>query len=184
MCYVVGRSILDVGCGPGRFLGDLLDRGYAAYGLDRSPAMLRRAQRSLRAQGRPGRIIGGEVRNLPFADASFDCLVLTFPTPFVRDPTFWDEAARVLRPDGKIVVVEGATSNTLLWPGLLERVWGLRPRPLESAVSPYPADSPRNQASPWRERYQASVTTREGTVWLVIAHRKGQENSALTDSLE
>ena len=182
--YVFGRDILDVGCGSGRFLGDLLDRDYQAYGLDRSPQMWRRAERWLRSRGHPGRIVGGDALELPFGPATFDCLVLTFPAPFERDPRFWSEAARVVRPGGRVVVVEGAASNSRLWPGLLERLWESRPRQSPFTFPRHLTETPPGQPSRWSKLSRAEVSGPAGTVWLVVASRNGQENSALTDSLE
>lgn len=40
-----GRTWVDVGCGPGLVAGLAAQRGYTAWGVDRDPAMVARAQR-------------------------------------------------------------------------------------------------------------------------------------------
>jgi len=59
--------VLDVGCGPGRDAGHLQKRGFNTIGADLSWGMLREAHRRV---GVP--LIRCDMRNLPFASASFD----------------------------------------------------------------------------------------------------------------
>jgi SAM-dependent methyltransferase len=120
--YVRGPAVLDVGCGTGALLSDLRASGYPAIGLEASAAMRRQTAARLRREGRPAVLVGGDARALPFGPASFDSLVWTFPTPVVHSSAWWQEAARVLRPGGRVVVVLGAESQTRIWPGLLERL--------------------------------------------------------------
>lgn len=152
--HLVGRRVLDVGCGPGHFLAELIHGGYAAYGLERSPQMRGRANGLLVRRDQPWRVVGGDAWAMPFADATFDSLVLTFPAPFVRESAFWREAARVLRPEGRVVVVEGALSNTRLWPGILEWAWG------RLVGGPHPPPLFSRAGSPRRR-----LTERSGCWW-------------------
>ena len=67
----------------------------------------------------PAVVRQADVRQLPFADASFDNVVSTFPTEYIADPRALAEIARVLRPGGRLIVVLGATllpANLLLLP--------------------------------------------------------------------
>jgi len=161
--HLVGRRVLDVGCGPGHFLSELIAAGYDAYGLEQSTEMWAGASRRLARKGQPGHLIAGDALELPFADASFDALVLTFPPPFVRDARFWSEAARVLGPSGRVVVVEGATSNARLWPGILERIW----EALEGHARA-PEETPVNGRLNAR---RITTTTPDGTIWLIVADK-------------
>ncbi|MBX6772445.1 MAG: class I SAM-dependent methyltransferase [Chloroflexi bacterium] len=121
--FLRGTRILEIGCGPGHLLAILLGAGLTAYGLDRSPAMCRRARCHCRHLATPGRIVQADARAIPFGPASFDSLVLTFPASYLLDPAFWSEAHRVLRRDGRVIVLLGARSETRLWPRLLEEIW-------------------------------------------------------------
>ena len=116
--------MLDIGCGPGWVLQDLLEAGYRAYGCDLSPWFWQQTGRRLRQSGYANRLIGGDARALPFPSASFDTVILTFPAAFVRDSKFWQEAARVLVPRGRLVILEAAAAEPTLWPGVLERAIG------------------------------------------------------------
>jgi SAM-dependent methyltransferase len=105
--------VLELGCGPGHLLQELNEAGYDAIGIDRSPAMWKRAHITLSRAGRLQAVIAADARALPFADRSFDSIVMTFPTPVVRNPELWRESARVLRPGGRLVIVLGARRSPL-----------------------------------------------------------------------
>jgi ubiquinone/menaquinone biosynthesis C-methylase UbiE len=100
--------VLEVGFGPGHLLVDLAAAGYQPVGLDLSRAMLRQAVRRLRRQKLPLALCRGRASALPFAVHTFDAVVLTFPAPFVYDRDWIRHLARVLRPGGRLVVVEQA----------------------------------------------------------------------------
>ncbi len=108
---IAGRHVLEVGCGIGTLLGDLVAAGYACRAVDASPQMVRAAQAELRRRHldtRGVQVVRAQVQRLPFTDASFDTVVCTFPTPYIYDPRAIQEIARVLRPEGRLVVVEAA----------------------------------------------------------------------------
>ncbi|MBN1657807.1 MAG: class I SAM-dependent methyltransferase [Anaerolineae bacterium] len=100
--------LLEVAFGPGHLLAHLAGAGYHVTGLDVSRGMLRLAARRLRKYGLDASLVRGRAEVLPFAPASFDAVVLTFPTPFVYDPTWLLHVRRVLRPGGRLIVVEEA----------------------------------------------------------------------------
>jgi ubiquinone/menaquinone biosynthesis C-methylase UbiE len=179
--YLVGNRILDVGTGPGHLLSDLRDAGFSAYGLEFSPAMWRQARQALRKHGLSGLLVGGDACRMPFADETFDSLVLTFPPPFVREPAFWGEAERVLRAGGRVVVVEGAHSNTRLWPGIVEKVWSA----LSGSNQQPEAVAPEAQFTigAFSVRRMSS-TAPSGSIWLIVAEKARHEKSALTDSFK
>lgn len=109
---VTGVDTLEVGCGIGTLLGDTLSRGYHARAIDRSPQMVAATRRELRRRGlpvAPDTVQLASVQTLPFADASFDSVISTFPTDYIADPATLREIARVLRPGGRLVIVLGAS---------------------------------------------------------------------------
>jgi 8-oxo-dGTP pyrophosphatase MutT (NUDIX family) len=66
-CLQQGARILDVGCGPGRDLLSLANRGFWAVGLDRSAGMLRQAmERGVKL------LVQADARALPFANGTLD----------------------------------------------------------------------------------------------------------------
>ena len=103
--YVVGRAVLELGHGPGHMLCELKRRGYHPIGLDASPQMGKLARDSLDRAGYPSVVTNGRAQNLPFASGSFDSVLATFPTDYIFDPNTVAEVARVLAPDGCLVVI-------------------------------------------------------------------------------
>lgn len=103
-----GKRILEIGCGTGTLLTTLLERGYKAYGVDASPAMLNQARKKLKKAGYEDRLIQSLVQKLPFADDSFETVVSTFPTDYIVSLESLKEIQRVLYPGGRLVIVDTA----------------------------------------------------------------------------
>ena len=107
-----GADVLEVGCGIGTLLADMTQAGYHCQAIDRSPQMVAATRRELRRRGLGSdatTVRQASVQALPFADAAFDNVVSTFPTDYIADPQALRELRRVLRPDGRLIVVLGAT---------------------------------------------------------------------------
>jgi ubiquinone/menaquinone biosynthesis C-methylase UbiE len=102
-----GRRVLEVAFGTGDLLWDMNESGYQCVGIDLSPYMIALTARKFRRRGRSAPICRARVQSLPFRDFSFESLVATFPDYFILDPTAQAEMARVLVPEGRLVVVEG-----------------------------------------------------------------------------
>src|SRR5262245_25338146 len=68
-----GATLLDAGCGTGRYAGELARRGYAVTGVDRSSELIETARRSVRCHGNSVSFRVGEILNLP--EARYDCIV-------------------------------------------------------------------------------------------------------------
>ena len=107
-----GADVLEVGCGIGTLLADMVERGYRCRAVDRSPQMVAATRRELRRRGLnvgPEIVRQATVQALPFASASFDSVVSTFPTDYIADMDALREINRVLRPGGRLIVVLAAT---------------------------------------------------------------------------
>jgi SAM-dependent methyltransferase len=105
------QRVLDVGCGRGELTMHAAFAGAESHGIDYATAGLRIARRlcdDLPAdEQRRLHFYRSDAKVLPFADQSFDCIVTTELTehlhPWELDECY-RECARVLRPDGHIVV--------------------------------------------------------------------------------
>ena len=97
--------VLDVATGTGMVAQALRERfGCTVVGLDQSPDMLRIARTR---DGVFEAIVEGRAEVLPFPDAAFDHLTFTYLLRYVDDPAAtMRELARVLRPGGRIAMVE------------------------------------------------------------------------------
>lgn len=96
--------VLELGHGPGHLLADLAAAGRRAVGIDPSAQMNRLARR--RAGG--ATVLRARAEALPFSDATFGTIVSTFPSEYILSPETLQEAWRVLRPGGRLVVVPAA----------------------------------------------------------------------------
>jgi ubiquinone/menaquinone biosynthesis C-methylase UbiE len=105
-----GYDTLELGCGLGDLLADMLETGYACQAIEHSPQMVEAARETLRKRklGIPGLILQGRAQALPFSDSTFDNVVSTFPSEYIYDPDTIAEIERVLRPGGRLIVIEGA----------------------------------------------------------------------------
>ncbi len=91
------RRALDIGCGRGLLLQALRDAGFQAIGTELSGFAFTAA---------PGvALVHARAEALPFADASFDLVVLWHVLEHVPDPAMaLGEVARVLRPGGVLAL--------------------------------------------------------------------------------
>ena len=92
-------DVLEVGCGPGDFAQRLrVELGLRVVASDLSAEMVRRT----RSRGVDA--VVADVQDLPFADASFDCVVANWMLYHVPDvDRALAEVARVVRPGGCLV---------------------------------------------------------------------------------
>lgn len=119
------RRILDAGCGNGRYTKFLLRRAdpdALITGFDYSQQMLRRARERLHSD-RPTHVVA-DLTRLPYAAGAFDAIICGWVLEHLPDPRpGLSELARVLRPDGKLLLL--ATEDTLTG-GMCSRMWHCR----------------------------------------------------------
>jgi demethylmenaquinone methyltransferase / 2-methoxy-6-polyprenyl-1,4-benzoquinol methylase len=96
-----GRSlVLDLACGTGDLCRELLANGYRAIGFDFSFGMLAAANTS-------APLVGADVLQLPLRDGSADGVTCGFALRNVVSlPIFFNELGRVVRPGGRIALLE------------------------------------------------------------------------------
>lgn len=113
-----GDRVLDVACGTGDLSEAFAAAGAAeVVGADFTPGMLERAREraaTLAPERRP-RYELADATDLPFADATFDVVSIAFGIRNVGDPPkALREFHRVLRPGGRVVILEFSTPRNRL----------------------------------------------------------------------
>ncbi len=98
--------VADLGCGTGQLAEELAPYVAKVIGVDNSPAMLKTAKK--RTGDLPNvdlRI--GELQSVPIADDACDAAMLLLALTYVADPpAVLKEAARILKPGGRLIVVD------------------------------------------------------------------------------
>ncbi|MHB8638113.1 MAG: class I SAM-dependent methyltransferase [Fimbriimonadaceae bacterium] len=106
---VAGLTVLDVGCGEGRFGRMLAARGAAVTGFDPCRALVTTAV----ARHPTGCYLVASAEAMPYADSHFDlavCYLVLLDVPDFRRAIL--EMARVLRPGGRLVVANMLSFRT------------------------------------------------------------------------
>lgn len=98
-----GERILDVACGTGDFTEMCRARGAEVFATDYAAQMLHHAN----LRGMRGLLVRGDAMNMPLATGAFDALVCGFALRnFAQLQPAFDEMARVLRPGGRVGLLE------------------------------------------------------------------------------
>jgi SAM-dependent methyltransferase len=98
--------VADLGCGSGRITAAIAPYVREMIAVDSSPEMLRVARARL-AQTPNTRLLDGRLEALPLADDTVDIALVIHVLHHLPDPpAAIDEAARVLRPGGRLVVAD------------------------------------------------------------------------------
>ena len=102
-----GDRVLDVGCGPGFYVAEILDEvgpEGSVVGVDGSAAMLGLA--GLEIEGSPNaEFVQGDATSLPVGDADFDAALSVQVLEYVADiPAALAEIHRALRPGGRVAI--------------------------------------------------------------------------------
>jgi len=114
---VAGLDVLDLGCGVAYFSAWLARRGARVVGLDVTPAQLETARRMQAETGLSFELVEASAEAVPLPDASFDLVLSEYGASIWCDPAAWiPEAARLLRPGGRLVFLRNSTLGILCSP--------------------------------------------------------------------
>lgn len=112
-----GLDAIELGCGTGYVSAWLARRGARPVGIDNSEAQLATARRLQDAHGITFPLIHGNAEAVPIEDASFDLAISEYGASIWCDPYRWiPEAARLLRPGGRLVYLVSSVMFVLCTP--------------------------------------------------------------------
>jgi SAM-dependent methyltransferase len=111
---VADLDTIELGCGTAYVSAWLARRGARPVGVDITPAQLRTARAMQREHGLEFPLIEASAEAVPLPDASFDLAISEYGAAIWCDPYRWiPEAARLLRPGGRLVFLGNSTLSML-----------------------------------------------------------------------
>jgi len=107
-----GARVADLGCGSGAFTTLLASAGYHCIGLDISTKLIEVGRRKYPQIA----FLVGDAEHLPFADGSFDGVLLSGMVHHFPDPSGCaTEVARVMRRRGRFMAFDPNRMNPVMW---------------------------------------------------------------------
>jgi SAM-dependent methyltransferase len=94
--FAAGDPVLDLGCGTGRFAGQLAEEGTSVVALDRHPS---------REIAPEGKTIVGDAERIALADSSLATVLARDVLEHIDDARSLGECHRILQPDGLLIVL-------------------------------------------------------------------------------
>jgi len=114
---VNGLDVVEMGCGSAYFSAWLYRAGAHPVGVDLTPAQLDTARRCQERFGLTFPLVVADAEDVPLPDDSFDLAVSEYGASVWCDPDGWvAEAARLLRPGGRLVFLTNSVLATLCVP--------------------------------------------------------------------
>jgi ubiquinone/menaquinone biosynthesis C-methylase UbiE len=95
-----GHKMLDLACGTGLVTRAFVGRVGKLVGLDLTPAMAAQAREAL------DELVIGQAEQMPFEDATFDRITCRQGIQFMDAPAAASEILRVLKPGGRVVLID------------------------------------------------------------------------------
>lgn len=114
---VSGLDTVELGCGTAYFSAWLARRGARPVGVDVSEAQLATARRCQQSFGIAFPLVEADATAVPLADDSFDLVLSEYGASLWCEPSAWiAEAARLLRPGGRLVFLTNSVLVSLCVP--------------------------------------------------------------------
>ena len=117
---LAGMDAIELGCGTAYVSAWLARRGARPVGIDNSARQLETARQLQREFGIDFPLLHGNAEQVPYPDGSFDLAISEYGAAIWCDPYAWvPEAARLLRPGGRLVFLGNHTLLQLCAPEVL-----------------------------------------------------------------
>jgi SAM-dependent methyltransferase len=112
-----GKDTIELGCGTGYVSAWLARRGARPVGIDNSEEQIATARRLQAEHDIDFPILHGNAETVPYPDGSFDLAISEYGASIWADPYRWvPEAARLLRPDGRLIFLVNGLILALAMP--------------------------------------------------------------------
>lgn len=99
-----GGKVLDVGCGPGVMVKELVERGYEFWGIDTSPKMIEQCHANF-SHKNSVRFSIGDTTDLKFPDGFFDLVICTGVIDRIEKYELAiKEMMRIIKKDGTVII--------------------------------------------------------------------------------
>jgi len=104
---LAGKRVLDVGCDDGTYSTGAAERGASVVGIDTSADMITAGKQRAHEKNVDVELVVADASELPFPDGRFDVVLAVTVLCFLPDAALAvREMARVLVPDGRLVLAE------------------------------------------------------------------------------
>lgn len=114
---VAGLDVIELGCGTAYLSARLARMGARPVGVDVTPAQLDTARRCQQLFGLSFPLIEANAEDVPLPDSGFDLVISEYGASIWCDPGRWvPEAARLLRPGGRLAFLTNSVLATLCVP--------------------------------------------------------------------
>ena len=113
--YLENSIVLELGCGPGHLQLALAQKGNQPFGMDASPQMASLAAKRLSRFSFPANIALGMAQHLPYPNHYFDKIVATFPSEYIIEQQTLEQAWRVLKEPGELIILPAAWITGEKW---------------------------------------------------------------------
>ena len=122
--HLRGPRVLEVSFGTGYLMMQYAGR-FETCGVDLNAAMVATARRNLERNGLGAELVQGDVQALPYPDGSFDTVLSTMSFSGYPDGhAALSEMTRVLKPDGRLVLIDVGYPRDGNWMGMrLAAMW-------------------------------------------------------------
>jgi ubiquinone/menaquinone biosynthesis C-methylase UbiE len=187
---VPSPRLLDLGAGTGRTGRAFVEAGDDYIGVDLSLGMLREFARRARVEGGSApRLVQADGRALPFPDAMFDGVMLVQVFGGLDDwPAFIEEARRVLRRDGALILGRTVAPQNSVDARMKRRLAALL---TERGMEPKRANV-REEVERWLEQRASDAVRITAAAWqsertprgFLERHRTGARFSALPEAVK
>ncbi len=172
---VKGKKVLDVGCGNGVFMKEVIKRGGTVVGIDYSEDMLKEAAKELENYDKHSyKLLVANATKLTFPNASFHLVLASGLTDYLSkedDMRFLKETTRVLKAHGRAIITFPREDSPLQ---MLRSGSGLWLRKMFLSLPPIMSSFTKEEVVNYFKKLKFSVQSIDtvfSTMWVAVAEK-------------